>query len=332
MDAIEHTPQSSRKIYFDYLRVIACFAVIVLHTSSANWYDADVNTLAWQTFNFYDAAVRWSVPVFVMISGALFLDPAKELPVGRIFRKYLPRIVWAYLFWSLVYVLLYLATRIYIDGGYHGAVSDLVTMFITGHYHMWFLFMIAGLYIITPLVRRITSHKQSMEYFLVLFAVFALLLPQLLTLNTVFKDMPFPWLFNAMNTAYSTMSLHFPLGFTGYFIRGYYRSQNTPPRWAVWLCGVLGFSAVIGLSAVASLCLRGPTEFFYAPTSVPVCLESVFVFCSVKAAVSRRGPSRADGIICALSKYSFGIYLVHALVLEVLRIPGITGFPSPSLR
>ena len=65
--------ESKRIIYFDYLRAIAVFSVIVLHVAAQNWHNADTNTFEWNVFNIYDGVSRWAVPIFVMISGALFL-------------------------------------------------------------------------------------------------------------------------------------------------------------------------------------------------------------------------------------------------------------------
>ena len=76
-----------RKTYCDYLRLIATFAVVVLHVAASNWYSTDVNGLEWQSFNFYDSVVRWGVPIFVMISGSLFLS--REISIRKIYSKYI---------------------------------------------------------------------------------------------------------------------------------------------------------------------------------------------------------------------------------------------------
>ena len=65
--------EKSRVFYYDYLRIVAIFAVVIIHVSSQNWYVTDVNTIAWSAFNFYDSIARWGVPIFLMISGALIL-------------------------------------------------------------------------------------------------------------------------------------------------------------------------------------------------------------------------------------------------------------------
>ena len=43
-----------RKIYLDYLRVLAIFTMIMLHVSSQNWTHGNVNGFTWQIFNFFD--------------------------------------------------------------------------------------------------------------------------------------------------------------------------------------------------------------------------------------------------------------------------------------
>ncbi len=76
--------QGQRETYFDCLRIMATFAVMVLHKTAQNWYTVEAGTFEWKVFCFYDACVRWSVPIFVMISGALFIGGAPK-KLERIF-------------------------------------------------------------------------------------------------------------------------------------------------------------------------------------------------------------------------------------------------------
>ena len=74
--------KTQRVVYFDALRVFASLAVMVLHLAAQHWADVPVDSGAWRAFNGWNSAVRWCVPVFVMISGALFLErpiPLKKL-------------------------------------------------------------------------------------------------------------------------------------------------------------------------------------------------------------------------------------------------------------
>ena len=70
----------------DILRIVAISAVVVIHTTQ-NMSKLDVTGLDWAVLNVYDGLVRWAVPVFVMISGVLFLNPAKEQPLKKLYTK-----------------------------------------------------------------------------------------------------------------------------------------------------------------------------------------------------------------------------------------------------
>ena len=68
----------SRVFYYDFLRAIAAFCVVMTHVAQQIWYQYPIGSYEWGVANIYESAVRWSVPVFVMISGALFLSSGKS--------------------------------------------------------------------------------------------------------------------------------------------------------------------------------------------------------------------------------------------------------------
>ena len=73
-------------IAFDGLRILAAFAVVVLHTVAPLFLDL-YQSYDWNVANVYESLVRWSVPVFFMISGALFLNKRKGLNIGQLYNK-----------------------------------------------------------------------------------------------------------------------------------------------------------------------------------------------------------------------------------------------------
>ncbi len=92
----------SRSHYFDFLRVAGAFAVMLIHVAAHNWYTLDVHSSEWQVINFWHGIIgRWATPCFTMISGALFLS--RDIPLGKIYGKYVRRILTALVFWSFVY-------------------------------------------------------------------------------------------------------------------------------------------------------------------------------------------------------------------------------------
>jgi surface polysaccharide O-acyltransferase-like enzyme len=149
--------ESSRVVYLDALRVFAVFSMMLLHVAGSQWANVPVASFSWQVFNIYDSLARFCVPVFFMISGAFFLDNARPLPWKKLLTKNLFRILTSYLFWSACYAFIlqalsYASARTF-------SLIDFGKDFIFGRYHLWFLFAVAGLYLITPLLRRITADQ-----------------------------------------------------------------------------------------------------------------------------------------------------------------------------
>ena len=89
--------------WINNLRIIALYAVIMLHTSAVLLAQyGKVPFGDWLTADIYNALTRFAVPVFVMITGALLLH--REYELGDFFKKRLSRILTPFLFWSLVYI------------------------------------------------------------------------------------------------------------------------------------------------------------------------------------------------------------------------------------
>ena len=88
---------SGRVLYLDGLRVFAIVAVIMVHVTCMFYTNSETSN--WYAAYFYGSFVRWCVPVFCMISGALFLTK-QELSVKDLYLRYIKRIVLAFLFWS----------------------------------------------------------------------------------------------------------------------------------------------------------------------------------------------------------------------------------------
>ncbi len=63
-----------RKNYLDYLRVAMLFFVIMVHLTAQGWWQTDQSDIKWYVYDVFDGIVRIGVPVFVMISGTLFLS------------------------------------------------------------------------------------------------------------------------------------------------------------------------------------------------------------------------------------------------------------------
>ena len=312
----EH-PAPRRVIYFDVLRVLATFTVIVLHLSAQHWADTDVFSNAWLAFNLYGGIVRWSVPIFVMISGALFLG--RDTDIHTILKKNVARIATVFLSWSGCYALVDLVFR-------HAPLSVVLSQFITGHYHLWFLYMIVGLYLLIPLLRPIVQNETLMRYFLLLAFIFTFLLPQL-ALFTSFVSYEAS---TVIRTVIMYSYCFFPLGLTIYFVGGYYLSKRTFSRREeiiLYCVGVAGLLVSVFAPVALSRAQGAPSDLFYTYNSLNVLCTGVpiFVFAKQHLNFPHMG-ERAYTLLRKLSKYSFGVYLVHPMVIELLQHFGIDTF------
>lgn len=301
--------KTERTVYFDYMRVFAVFAVIIIHLSAQNFYSTDVNGLAWQTFNFFSSIARWSVPVFVMISGALFLD--REIPVRTLYSKYVLRLAVSFIAWSVIYVVF--------SGGYTEKV-DLVVDLIHGSYHMWFIPMIIGLYISIPVIKTVVEKESVMRYYLTLAFIFAFFVPWVTTLAYDFAGKLVVTGVAALRLDIDYMYMNIVLGYTGYFILGYYLSRKDfgkGQRVVIYLLGVVGFALTIGLDLATSIKFQEPWESYYGYFNVNVLLESIAVFVWFK--YKKYSREKLNVMVQKLSKYSYGAYLVHLLIIEQLN-------------
>lgn len=299
-----------RRWGLDILRIASMAAVVLLHTAGQYWSRVDVFGADWEVLNFYDSLVRWAVPVFVMISGALFLDPGKDQPIKKLYSKNILRICTIIVFWGLIYAVLYgLPTELTWE-----SVRGFIKTWIFGHYHMWFLFMIIGLYVVTPVLRCVTKDAMVTRYFLFLGFVLDIALP------FVFS---FGWL-SSLSDLLAKLQFHIPVGYAFYFVLGYWLGQrkiSARNRVAAGVLAILGVALTFVLTAYISLKGGQASEAFYGYFSLPVFMAAWGVFVLGKDA--RAEKKKAQRAISLLSKASLGVYMVHIIVLRTLHSAGI---------
>lgn len=305
---------SKRVLYLDMLRIFATIGVMVIHITSLPWQKISVASFEWQVFNFLGGMVRWSVPAFVMISGALFLG--KENSIAKIYRKNIFHMITAYLFWSVLYAAIEFSQGL--------SLSSTIVQAVQVHYHMWFLLMIVGLYMIVPFLKKIVESPSLTRYFLLLALICTFAIPQGISLLSLVNEN----YGGAVNYVWETFDFHFTLGFVGYFVCGYYISStdfSKKQRMLIYILGLSGIVSTILFSSLLSIHTGKANELFHGSFTINVMLESIGVFVFFKYHSGKRKVSASvERVIVKLSKYSFGAYLVHAMVIEQLRRMGLT--------
>ena len=138
---------SGRQWHLDLLRILAIFTIVLIHVSPQGYLKVDVHSGEWTVMNLITCLSCWNVPVFYMISGALFLGKKRNQPIRELYGKSILRIVTCFVFWSAFYGAFYC----FMTGK---GKWTFLNQFLRGHYHMWFMFVILGLYWVTPLIRQ----------------------------------------------------------------------------------------------------------------------------------------------------------------------------------
>ena len=189
---------------------------------------------------------------------------------------------------------------------------------IVGPYHMWYILMISGVYILIPFFKKITESEELMKYFMILGAVFGIVIPHVVELMTVF----IPVLGTVATKLLDDMDFNFTLGYVVFFIAGYYINKyeiSKKTQKIIYILGILGFAGTVGLSVGISMLLGEPREEFYTCNSINVSLTGIALFTFGKYYLNNiKISDKGKKVIRILSKYSFGAYLVHVMVIEVL--------------
>ncbi len=304
--------QSKRIIYFDYLRIAAISAVVLLHLAAQNLRAVDIGSPTWHIFNIYDSLVRWGVPVFIMISGALFLS--KEQPIKKIYKKNILKILILLVFWTLLYNL----WQLFIS---HNSITfkNFIINLTTGPFYLWFLYMLIGLYMVIPFLKRITEKKKTMEYFLLLAFIFTFLLPELIAV-IAFKS---EFVANLINNKLDSIQLFMTLGFTGYFILGYYLNKYNITKKAeiiIYIIGLIGIIFTIIVSALSSNHQGELVTFFYDNLTVNVAATSIAIFVFFKKHFNPKHLTMKQSKWLQLfSRCTLGVYLTHVFIIDALN-------------
>ncbi|SHM97197.1 acyltransferase [Mucilaginibacter sp. OK098] len=295
--------------WINNLRLVALYAVIILHcTSLLLMQYGKVSMSNWLVADFLNATVRFAVPVFVMITGALLLH--REYEIGSFLKKRLVRVVVPFLFWSLIYIGYSLYNEeIVFTGDVWANIKIVLHLLKTGSsYHLWYVYMLIGLYFFIPIIGKFVRHASEKEilYFLtVWFAVMLITQPYLLRFNP-------------------SVDMHYFAGFVGYLVLGHYLAFKDFNIKHLRLWMILLFLFSIALITVGSRWVmadhRWPSTMFFEPVSPAIVLLAASVFLVFKLSAPKLSP-----VIIRIRDFAggfnYGIYLAHALVLYFLEDP-----------
>lgn len=304
--------EAQRKYNIDLLRILACFMVVLLHVAADNWYYVPYDSAEWMAFNFYDIATRSAVPIFFMISGAMFLSK-NTFSLKKLFCRNIARLVFIYFLWSSLYAVDTIGLKELLPSLSSGYFFSVV---MDSKYHLWYLPELISIYFILPLlfaVKNIENGKY-LKYILCLF--FALeILPAFMNV--------FPFLQEA-KAVIERFVFPFPQ-YLGYFILGYVIYENIDVfkriRSAFLAIGlvVIVVSLTI-INYIISVVRHVPSEMFYNSFFIASFLEACALFILFLRIPCEKISPKIAPLIVRTSKYTLFVYLLHPFVLEHLNI------------
>lgn len=331
------TNSSERIIWLDWMRVLACLMVMIVHCTEPYYLGGEGSRIltesdAWWA-SFFDSFARACVPLFVVASSYLLFP--LHYPTDVFFRKRVGRILVPFVFWSIVYALVW--------GDPVQNFKDLCLNFNYAAGHLWFVYMIIGLYLIMPLLSPWAEKvgKKELRIYLYLWA-FTTLIPILRNMlsgaetPTVYgpSGIPMPAKYPLWGEAsWNSFGLFYYLsGFIGYLLLGLYFKKFTPQfGWKKTLaialpCWITGFAVCFGgfLRRVYECCggnfpvegavsMAAIWETTWFNDTIGVVLMTVGWVLVMRKFNGNSGFFKR--IVLPLSQASYGMYLGHMIVL-----------------
>lgn len=333
---------------FSRMRSLACVAIVVLHTCvyamvAANARGISLSHLQVVSTELGQYSCMWAVPMFVMVSGALLLDPERELSWDRLLHRYIARVGGALLVFGLLFTAFDFAMNgveetaansLFFaahpgDGAGYVALCCFVDL-LTGHSwaHMWYLYMLLGLYLLLPFMRKVVAGSSAKELWGLagILFFFAGVVP-LLGLFGMEADYRF------------SVATVYPL----YFLLGRHLDPREVklPKWLAMTGLVLATLFVWG--CVWRTGGERPEWLGYATSynSVPIMLQALCLFCllvqpdmgaSAKSVFSAGKQGQlSERCLLSLDRCTFGIYLTHLVFVKLaFRYAGLDPYAHPA--
>ncbi|MBR5226237.1 MAG: acyltransferase family protein [Clostridia bacterium] len=308
-----NVPKNKKVFYLDVIRALACLLVVMIH-SSMNFAVQEIDSIAFLFGNVFDSMARPGVPLFVMLSGALMLDENYHFTKSKWIRR-IALMTLFYVFWSVAYCVVY---RIFFPIIKREPV-DMAIVFsyiINGHYHLWFIPMIIGTYLLVPILRMWVQTKniRQIEYFLCLSLLFTFFAkPVVEFCSLVFPD-------SEKITIFNNLGMQSCTGYVVYFILGWYLANKNPFKPIhLYLMGFVGLLITIVGTYLLFALVETDEFFFYSNFSVNILAYSAAVFSLIKLFFEKTAyrNHKVHHAVSFIAKNSLGIYAVHAFLITV---------------
>lgn len=301
-----------KKIWIEYLRVLAVIAVVTIHTTASTYKNfAHIPLHDWWFANILNTFSRFSVPMFVMISGCVLLG--RNIGIKNFYIKRGIRLLPALLFWSFFYITF---DYVFNNREFSSILWQLkIGLIISGraYFHLWYLSMFICLMIFAPFINNyIIGNKPNLEDFIYILFVFALFmtLNQISSIGSVVFKKNMAW--------FKSFPWYIGYFIIGYFIDTHYDKIHISNKVSILILGaILAISCTLNFYSASTLGIV--KDYFILKNSgilnfiVTILIFYLFSKNRIKFSENR--------LISNIASRSFGIYLIHPVFLSLLRKP-----------
>lgn len=294
--------KASKQADISIMRINATLAVIFLHTcntisNNAHSYNLSKTQMFFLTSGTY--LMSWAVPVFLMITGALFLSKKKVITYRECLLKYSKRILLALFVFGVPFSML----EIIMNTKRIDAVifPEAILNVFTGNSwsHLWYLYALIGIYLVLPLIKAFVdkAERKDIEVILVVLFVFNFVFP---VINKLFN----------IHIAFELPISSFPIF---YVLLGTYMYRETPTMFR-------DKRACIGILLVAYVVMLVINRFtvpsggaLLGSNSPLIVIIASMIFLLIKG-IKINGSEN----LWRLDRLCFGVYLVHPVFINFL--------------
>ncbi len=296
--------QTNRILSYDIIRIFAILAVVMLHSSAQYVMYYLPGDSEFLFGNIFDSFSRIAVPFFIFLSGSFMLDENREVTNLKIKNKVL-KLFFILIIWSAFYAICF--------------SKNFVKGFFYGHYHLWYLYFIIGLYLITPILRLFVNikNKKYIYYFIILAVIFHFLPATLDGIFTHHKEI-------------GKFTNNFRMDFVGslvvYYLLGWLIKYDfTKLKKYTKYFATAAIITAITIAALVQIKTTGKYKTYgilYSSDGFLVLMYSVCAFIALKSFAEKFDNCKNDlikNLIIKLSSLTFGVYLVHAAWLQLCQ-------------
>ena len=275
------------------LKLIAAFAVVLVHTSTVRVSEVDLHSLGWWIANISDATGRIGSAMFVMVGGAILLGRTSEHAPWISVRQRFARLLPAVIFWSVFYFL----WRQWMWGGITMKVVASDLLLGSPEYHLWFIYMMLGLYLLLPGIRLVVvgiADGPAWKYLIVVLAM----LTWFASITQALKQI-----------VYSSFVEIVPF-FIVYFLAGYYLLRRRIGISTASLCiiAILSIAAMAGGVASFYEALQNWSFVLFYSNRSPFAMALTFCFFLICVRLPQASIPRWVGVWGAST---LGVYAIH---------------------